>query len=306
MNTRYINYILTIAKRKNMTKAAEELYVSQSSLSQYLTKLEQELGTALFYRTKWELVPTPAGELYIEACKQIMEIKEKLYQQIKELDNAGNIAVGVTSQFGLRMMTEIVPKFKEEYPNYNITISKGNLLLVKKMLQEETVDVAIVADTEISPAFKNTSDILRQEEVLFAIPCTNEYVATHKGDKITVEDVKNHFAHTDFLQSKQGSSLHKVFEKLFDKTGFTPQILLRTNSVPTVNYMIASGAGVSLIAESCCRETEKIKHYAFDPPVYRLNIAIRRANWLMHQPEQRFYDMILKYFKIHTEHPYLA
>lgn len=158
MNTRYLTYILTIAKRKNMTKAAEELYISQSSLSQYLSKLEKELGTALFFRTKWELIPTPAGELYIEACKKVLAIKEELYQQIKELDNGGNIAVGTTSQFGLKMIAEIVPLFKEKYPNFNITVSHGNLPLVKKMLMEETVDVAIIADTE----FLRLSKILQR------------------------------------------------------------------------------------------------------------------------------------------------
>ena len=52
MDTRYLTYILTIAEEKNMTKAAKKLYVSQSSLSQYLTKLEQEIGTPLFFRTR--------------------------------------------------------------------------------------------------------------------------------------------------------------------------------------------------------------------------------------------------------------
>lgn len=55
MDTKYLTYILTIAKRQNMTKAAEDLFVSQSSLSQYLSKLENELGTALFYRSKGSL-----------------------------------------------------------------------------------------------------------------------------------------------------------------------------------------------------------------------------------------------------------
>ena len=52
LDTKYLNYILTIARRKNMTKAAEELYVSQSSLSQYLSRLEQEIGDPLFIRAK--------------------------------------------------------------------------------------------------------------------------------------------------------------------------------------------------------------------------------------------------------------
>lgn len=306
MNTRYINYILTIAKRKNMTKAAEELYVSQSSLSQYLTKLEQELGTALFYRTKWELVPTPAGELYIEACKQIMEIKEKLYQQIKELDNAGNIGVGITSLFGMKMMAEIVPEFKKKYPNFNITLSKGNLLLVKRMLMEETIDVALIADDEILPVLKDSTDILRQEEILFAVPKNNPYVKEHPQNSITVNDVLKNFSERNYIMNKDGSSLKKVFDRLFKKKNENFNALLTTNSVPTVLYMVAAGMGSSLIAESCMNNEEKIKYYSFNPPAYRLNLFVRRKNWVVSQPEEYFCELIRNYFKKHTEKPFLA
>ena len=80
MDTRHLTYILAIAQKKNMTKAAEELFVSQSSLSQYLTKLEQEIGTPLFFRTRGELTLTPAGALYVEAAKQVIRIKKQLYK----------------------------------------------------------------------------------------------------------------------------------------------------------------------------------------------------------------------------------
>jgi len=100
MDTRYLTYILTIAKKENMTKAAEELFVSQSTLSQYLSKLESELGTPLFYRSKGRLTLTPAGSLYIEAAEKVMSIKNVLYQNIQNIENRGHITVGVTSQFG--------------------------------------------------------------------------------------------------------------------------------------------------------------------------------------------------------------
>src|SRR5574344_437827 len=306
MDTKYISYILTIAKLKNMTKAAEELYVSQSSLSQYLSKLEQELGTPLFYRTKWELVPTPAGELYIEACHQVMNVKEQLYRQIKELDNSGNIAVGTTSQFGLKMMTEIIPKFKEQYPHFNITISKGNLNLVKRMLQEETVDAALVSDTVIPPAFKGFADILREEEVLIAIPRNHPYVKKNPSGKITVEDFIKEFSKDNFIMSKEGSSLRKVYDSIFEGAAFKPQILCETNSVPTVNYMIASGSGISLMGESCSQGRDKIAYYSFDKPVFRLNLLIRRKSWVLHKPERLFCEMVKNYFKEHTEKPYFA
>lgn len=306
MNTRYLTYILTIAKRKNMTKAAEELYISQSSLSQYLSKLEKELGTTLFFRRKWELIPTPAGKLYIEACKKVLAIKEELYQQIKELDNGGNIAVGITSQFGLKMIAEIVLLFKEKYPNFNITVSQGNLPLVKKMLMEEAIDVAIIADTEIPSALKDTAEILRKEEVFFEISRNHPYALKHPESTITVESVLKNFTKDKIFMHKDGSSLKKVYEQLFGKKLLKNNVLMETNSVSTVTYMIASGTGISIIAESCCKEQERIRYYSFDPPANRLNLFVWRKNWLIHTPESYFCDLIRNYFTKHTEKPYIV
>ena len=115
MDVKFLKYILTIAEQKNMTKAASVLFVSQSSLSQYLTRLEQEIGTPLFVRTKNELIMTPAGELYVDAARKVLQIQQQLYQDIASLDQRGHITVGVTSNFGLRMLSEIIPQFKKTY-----------------------------------------------------------------------------------------------------------------------------------------------------------------------------------------------
>ena len=89
MDTKYLKYVLTIARKKNMTKAAEELYVSQSSLSQYLSRLEQEIGVPLFIRAKGELLLTPAGELYVEAARKVIQIQKDLYHNIKAISPLG-------------------------------------------------------------------------------------------------------------------------------------------------------------------------------------------------------------------------
>ena len=106
MDVKYLNYILAIANRHNMTKAAEDLFVSQSSLSQYLSRLEQELGTPLFVRSKNELSLTPAGTLYVEAAQKVIEIQKELYRSIDALSQKGRIRTGVTSKWGLRMLSE--------------------------------------------------------------------------------------------------------------------------------------------------------------------------------------------------------
>lgn len=144
MDTKYLKYVLTIARKKNMTKAAEELYVSQSSLSQYLSRLEQEIGVPLFIRAKGELLLTPAGELYVEAARKVIQIQKDLYHNIRGLNHKGHITIGVTSQFGLRMLTEIIPAYKKVFPQVTIEITESNVPTLTRMILEEGIDCAVM------------------------------------------------------------------------------------------------------------------------------------------------------------------
>src|SRR5690554_1715029 len=117
MDVRYLEYIIEIAREGNMTKAAKKLFVTQSSLSQYLAKLEGELGTTLFERTRGELKPTKAGRLYVEAAVQMVEIRKHLIEDIQGISDTGKIALGITSNWGLDMLPKVLLQFKRRYPN---------------------------------------------------------------------------------------------------------------------------------------------------------------------------------------------
>ena len=76
MDVHYLHYIVTIAKKKNMTQAANELYVTQSTLSQYLSKLEAELGTPLFIRGHRTLELTEKGKILAQKACEILQLCE--------------------------------------------------------------------------------------------------------------------------------------------------------------------------------------------------------------------------------------
>ena len=87
MDVKQMTYILTIAQEGGISKAAAKLFITQSALDQQLLKLEKELGTPLFYRSRTDWHPTPAGEIYLNAAKDILLIKKNAYNQIH--DHAG-------------------------------------------------------------------------------------------------------------------------------------------------------------------------------------------------------------------------
>ncbi|MTK06194.1 MAG: LysR family transcriptional regulator [Hungatella sp.] len=296
MDTRYLTYILTIAKKGNMTKAAEELFVSQSTLSQYLSKLESELGTPLFYRSKGRLTLTPAGSLYIEAAQKVMSIKNVLYQNIQNIENRGHITVGVTSQFGLTMLTDIIPAFKVRYPDIIIEISETNLPGLTRMILEESIDCGIMAMNETDPFTSDQVTILREEEVLFSVPINHPYRKKNPDKPIQIGEFAENFGEENILLSKKGSTLRRLTDMVLDHASWIPSTVCETNSISTTRSMVAMGIGVTFISESCAVEREHVAYYSVEPKLTRLNTLVTRKNWIQSQASQDFCNAIKNYF----------
>ena len=144
-----------------------------------------------FYRAKGELTLTPAGELYVKAAEQVIHIQKDLYKEISSLDQKGHIMVGVTSQFALRMLSDIIPKFKKQYPEVTIEISETNPPNLTKMLVEENLDLGIMAAISKAP-FEDQMDILRTEEVYFAIPVDLSLIHIYKRDLLFFTEFTDH------------------------------------------------------------------------------------------------------------------
>ena len=85
MDIKNPEYILEIARQQSVTRAAQKLFITQSTLSQYLLKLESELNTPLFIREKNRLVPTGAGQVYIQAAQAVVNIQDAAQARIAAL-----------------------------------------------------------------------------------------------------------------------------------------------------------------------------------------------------------------------------
>ena len=111
MDTRQMEYIIQISEERSITKAAEKLFITQSALNQQLQKLEKELGLPLFVRTRSDWHLTPAGEIYVNTARQILNLKKDAYSQIQDLKESGNrrISLGLIPERGVNMFTAIYP-----------------------------------------------------------------------------------------------------------------------------------------------------------------------------------------------------
>ena len=111
-------YFLTIAKERSISKAAERLYLSQPYLSQYLAKLEANLGVVLMDRSHTPLKMTPAGELFLAYLERQNFLDHQLISDLRDLQDKKRptLHIGVSPWRGSILLPDILPLFATEYP----------------------------------------------------------------------------------------------------------------------------------------------------------------------------------------------
>ncbi|MDF2886879.1 MAG: transcriptional regulator [Lacrimispora sp.] len=295
METKHLNYIISIAQQKNMTKAAEQLFVSQSSLSQYLSRLEQNIGSPLFFRAKGELILTPAGELYVNAAKEVVQIKDRLYKNMESLDRRGHISIGVSSQWGIRLLTAIVPEIKNMFPSVTIEISETSIREIFSQIISGKLDFALASCTDMLPP-EIQVEILETEEILFGIPSSHSFELRQSKKSISQKEFANFIRNDNFILSKKEYATRILAEKLFEEIKCRPEAICETNSMATISNMVANGSGVGFFPVSCANDREHIKYYSLKPNMMRYNVLLHRDNLQMNQLEKTFLSYVRSNF----------
>ena len=184
MDIKNPEYLVEIARQQGVTRAAEKLFVTQSTLSQYLLKMEAELGMPLFSRSQNRLVPTEAGNIYIQAARDILRIQEAAQAGAEALCRRGHIDLGVTSIWGARMMVEIMPLFRQRFPEVTLRLVENrSYLRMKALLKAGEIDLAVMAirPEDDTPAQGYTH--LRNEEIVLALAEDHPFCAAHAGEE---------------------------------------------------------------------------------------------------------------------------
>lgn len=295
MDTRYLSYIIEIANEKNMRKAAEKLYVSQPSLSQYLSKLEQELGTPLFLRTKGQLLPTAAGKMYVDCARKMLEMKNELYQNIADLTNTGHINIATSSVWALKMISEFVSQIKKEFPEINMELFEGNLVPIEKLLAEKSIDIAFVAINSIKK-YEGHSELLGYEEILLAVPSSHPFCITQPNQtELTAIQLSKAFHDDSFILPRKESSVYQATSPFLKECSINTDGVCIVNHMTTVSNMVANRVGIAFIPSTCVQPDAPITYFSLSPKIFRLAAVIYRNDRPLTKAENRLVQLAKEY-----------
>lgn len=284
MDFTQLEYIIKISEENNITKAAEKLFISQSALNQQLLKLEKELGTQLFHRSRSNWRPTEAGQIYINGAKEALQLKKETYNRIYDVSNAqkGRLVVGLTPGRGLLMFTAIYPRLHQTFSKLQVVPIEMRVREQQHAIANEEIDLGFVVLTEDC----RTSDVyvpLAKEELFIAIPAGHPLArkAAPPGEPYAVLDL-NELRYEPFVLMDKKSTLRTVCNTIFEHAGFSPHVLFETNNTGSITTMVESTLCCGIIPDYYIpKNSGQLACFALDyHPTWELAVSYRKGQYL--------------------------
>ncbi|PTI84170.1 LysR family transcriptional regulator, partial [Mammaliicoccus vitulinus] len=119
MEIKQMQYFIEVAKFKSMTKASENLYITQPTISNSIKLLEEELSVELFDRSKRQIVLTDAGKVFYKICKDFLKMYENIPVELNNLleIEEGHVRIGIPTIMNVNRFTKLISEFHQLYPN---------------------------------------------------------------------------------------------------------------------------------------------------------------------------------------------
>ncbi len=237
MDLYQIRYFLKIAAVGSFTKAAEQLYVSQPSLSAGIKKLEQELDVTLFERGGRGVLLTPAGRLFQDRSRAILAEYQSVRHDLEKLKDCPTLRLATLHSIRGSNMAEIIGAFHQQHPNVTIEICNGYLQDLQNWLAQGQVDLALTWLQEQDDP--QNSQFLFHQPLTLAVPQNHVFA---QARSICLADLDGQ----PYIK-RLNCEFWRAYPKLFESAGVKPQIVYSSNNEEWAISLIQAGMGMSIM-----------------------------------------------------------
>lgn len=241
MHPRVLRTFLAVARHRNVTRAAEEVHLAQSSVSDQLQALEAELDAVLFVRGRQGLRLTAAGEALAAHAQGILQRVDeaKAAVAVAAGQQNGTIALGTLETIAATRLAPWLASFRQAHPQTTLAVQVMGTGELLRALGSGGLDAVFCFDRGVHDPRLASREVAREPLVLIAAPDT----APAEGI-----DPAGTAASARFVVTAKGCVYRQVFDAAFARAGITaPVPIAEVDSIRTIARMVAGGAGMSLV-----------------------------------------------------------
>lgn len=234
-----------VVEMRSFSKAGEAIFVTQSAMSHLIKNLEDEIGVKLINRSGKKVIPTPAGWLFYNQSKKILEAYKTLGNDINKLikEIKGPINLGASTTVAKYLLPQVLYDFSKRYPEVQINLTVSNTEAIINELQQGNIDLGIV-EGNIKNKGIALEEIADDEIVLIA---SDENPLAKEGH-ITQQD----FLFQPFIMPQAGSGLREFIEDFLQTLKMEPKdikVSMTLGDSELIVQMVQSGLGISFVSK---------------------------------------------------------
>jgi DNA-binding transcriptional LysR family regulator len=245
MTIRHLKIFIAVCDCGKMNLAAKKLYITQPSVSQAISEIEQHYGVKLFERLSKKLFITEAGESLLNYARHIVSLFEEMEENLESKNKNISLKIGATITVGTCLVNEVLNNFKLSHPSINTKIFVENTGIIEEMILKNNLDIGIV-EGEIKSGEILSTPIMPDELILV---CSN----LHEFSSVESIDIKL-LQNQDFILREKGSGTRELFENVIKSAGIKINEIWTCNNSEAIKNAVLNGQGLTVISRMLVEE----------------------------------------------------
>ncbi|AXI01227.1 LysR family transcriptional regulator [Sporosarcina sp. PTS2304] len=239
-----LQVFITVAERKNFSRAAEDLHMTQPAVSQYIRSFEEAIGVRLLERTNKYVRLNQAGEIVYHHGKEIVGLYSKMQNLVDDLTNkaSGSLHIGASYTFGEYVLPHILSKLVADYPSIEPAITIGNTAEIAEQVISHQLDVGLI-EGHFKEAVPLQNDSFAEDAMYIVTSPTHPLAQADRRLSI------NELANDIWLLREEGSGTREAAETFFLQSGFYPSRTMKFSSTQPIKESVEAGLGISLLSQ---------------------------------------------------------
>ncbi|WP_106316944.1 LysR family transcriptional regulator [Actinoplanes italicus] len=275
-----LRYFVAVAETRHFTQAADELGVSQPTLSKQIHTLETSLGAPLFERIRGGVTLTVAGETLLPLAQRMIADADAAKDAVADIIGLrrGDVRLGATPSLCSSLVPGVLRAYRAEHPGISLHVTEGSSQDMIADLLAHSLDLALIVQPEhgVDPALE-TTELLRESLVVASVASGPPPTVARQLDLVELR-------HTPMVMFRDGYDIRDVTLQACERAGFTPKFAVEGGEMDAVLAFVEAGLGVALVPSMVLTNRPLLRATPLAPPGMRRTIALahRRGAVMSH------------------------
>jgi DNA-binding transcriptional LysR family regulator len=242
-----LSYFKKVAETRSISRAAEELLLTQPAVSKQIKALEDELGEKLFDRIGKKVFLTHTGEVLYAYAEKILRFVQEARTAVKDMsvECSGELVIGTSDHISLHRLPDLLKRYISAFPKVDLKLRCHRSETILDMVNKNLVDLGVI--TLPKNTLKLVSKTIWEDPMSLVFP-KNHPLESFKA--IRLRDI----ARFGMILPEAGTTTRNTIEAAFSKKKVTPNVAMEVAYIETIKGLVKAGLGISILPDKAVEQ----------------------------------------------------